>query len=152
MKGRKPTPTHLKLLAGNPGKRPINQSEPKPIGNLFDCPEWLTEDQKLGWAYAIAESPKGLLKRLDRSALTVWVVSEDLHRQATIAVAKFGLITKSPNEGIPMQNPYLAIINRQAGIMMKAAAELGFTPSSRSRVSIGESEESDNPFARFNSA
>ena len=30
MRGRKPTPTHLKLVRGNPGKRPLNASEPKP--------------------------------------------------------------------------------------------------------------------------
>lgn len=30
MRGRKPKPTHLKLLEGNPGHRPINGAEPKP--------------------------------------------------------------------------------------------------------------------------
>ena len=30
MKGRKPTPTYLKLLKGNPGKRSLNKHEPKP--------------------------------------------------------------------------------------------------------------------------
>ncbi len=79
----------------------------------------------------------------------MWVVAEDLHRQATIAVGKFGLITKSPQKGDPMQNPYLPIINRQATIMMKAAAELGFTPSSRSRVSLGDQSEKDNQFTQF---
>lgn len=151
MKGPKPKPTHLKLLAGNPGKRPINKTEPKPVGDLFDCPEWMTEDQSLAWSYAISESPKGLLKRLDRSALTVWVVSEDMHRQATIAVGKFGMLTKSSQKGEAIQNPYLPIINRQAAIMMKAAAELGFTPSSRSRISVDSSDPVDNKFSQFRS-
>lgn len=153
MKGRKPKPTHLKLIEGNAGKRALNKKEPFPQGNLHEAPEWFTEDQKTGWAYAIANSPCGLLKLLDRSALTVWVVAEDMHRQATVAVGKFGLITKSPSKGEPMQNPYLPIINRQAQIMMKAAAELGFTPSSRSRVEIsgGETEDpADRFFARSN--
>ena len=30
--GRKPKATHLKLLAGHPGHRPLNESEPKPEG------------------------------------------------------------------------------------------------------------------------
>ena len=30
MKGRKPKPTRLKVISGNPGKRPINDSEPDP--------------------------------------------------------------------------------------------------------------------------
>ena len=145
MRGAKPKPTHLKLLAGNPGKRPLNRNEPQPQGDLHDAPDWLTVDQKAGWTYAIANAPAGMLKRLDRSAMTAFVVAEDLHRQASMAVGKFGLITKSPTKGEPMQNPYLPIINRQAQIMLKAAAELGFTPSSRSRVSVDKRDQ-ENPF------
>ena len=29
-RGRKPTPTAIKVLEGNPGKRPLNDREPKP--------------------------------------------------------------------------------------------------------------------------
>ena len=28
--GRKPTPTNLKVLKGNPGRRPLNKDEPVP--------------------------------------------------------------------------------------------------------------------------
>lgn len=147
MRGAKPKPTHLKLLAGNPGNRPLNRNEPKPQGDLHDAPDWLTDEQKAGWTYAIENAPSGLMKRLDRSALTAFVVAEDMHRQASVAVGKFGLITKSPSKGEPMQNPYLPIINRQAQIMLKAAAELGFTPSSRSRVEVSGGPKSGNRFA-----
>lgn len=149
MRGRKPTPTHLKLVSGNPGKRALNKSEPKPKGRLSSAPDWMSDDQQAGWDYAITHSPVGLLRLLDRSALTAWVIAEDLHRQASIAVGKFGLITKSPTKGEPMQNPYLPIINRQAQIMMKAAAELGFTPSSRSRIALGEGNGEEDPGEGF---
>lgn len=148
MRGAKPKPTHLKLIEGNPGKRKLNRNEPKPQGDLCDAPDWLTDEQKAGWSYAISNAPAGLMKRLDRAALTAFVVAEDMHRQASVAVGKFGLITKSPSKGEPMQNPYLPIINRQAQIMLKAAAELGFTPSSRSRVEIVGGETED-PADRF---
>ena len=46
MPGRKRTPTHLKIVAGNPGRRPLNENEPRPSGNLDTAPEWLTEAQK----------------------------------------------------------------------------------------------------------
>lgn len=78
--------------------------------------------------------------------MTVWVVAEDIHRQAVQAVVKFGLITKTPTKGDPMQNPYLPIVNKQAQIMLKAAAELGFTPSSRSRVEVSGSATQGNKF------
>jgi hypothetical protein len=46
----------------------------------------------------------------------------------------------------PLQSPYLAILNKQAQIMLKAAAELGFSPSSRSRVQV-TADPKDGPFA-----
>ncbi len=146
MKGRKPKPTRLKQLAGNPGKRPLNDAEPIPEGDLNEPPIWLTESQKEGWRYAIEHAPKGLLKQLDRTVLTVWVIAEDLHRQAAEKVAKFGLLTQAPNSGMPMQSPFLPIINKQAAIMLKAAEQLGFTPASRSRISIPEAAGQSNPF------
>jgi phage terminase small subunit len=120
MNGRRPKPTHLRLLDGNAGHRPINEAEPVPEGDLNAAPEWMSEAQQKAWAYAIDNAPPGLLKDLDQSVLVVWVVAEDLHRQATIAVGKFGMITKSSGKGEPIQNPYLPIINRQAQIMLKA--------------------------------
>jgi phage terminase small subunit len=44
-------------------------------------------------------------------------------------------MVKSPT-GYPMQSPYLAIANRQAELMMRIASEFGFTPASRSRISV----------------
>lgn len=144
--GRRPKPTFLKVISGNPGKRPLNDSEPQPVGDLQDAPDWMTETQRAGWRYAIESAPSGLLKRLDRSALTVWVVAEDLHRDAAEKVAKYGAIIKAPNTGVPLQSPFVAVLNKQAQLMLKAAAELGFTPSSRSRVKTEKRPASTNPF------
>jgi phage terminase small subunit len=44
-------------------------------------------------------------------------------------------MVKSPG-GFPIQSPYLAIVNRQAEIMMRIASEFGFTPASRGRISV----------------
>ena len=147
-------PTFLKILEGNRGKRPLNLLEPKPVGNLKEPPEWFSESQKEGWNYAIENSPKGLLKRLDRSALVAWVVAEDLHRQATLKVVEKGLVVSSPDKGIPMQNPYLAIINRQAVIMLKAASDMGFTPTARVKIKVDpndiEKEEQDTIAKQYN--
>jgi P27 family predicted phage terminase small subunit len=148
MRGRKPAPTHLKRLMGNPGKRPLNEQEPVPEGELHAAPTWMSESQREGWAYAIVNSPHGLLKKLDRSVLAIWVIAEDLHREAAEKISQYGLLTKSPNAGLPLQSPYLPILNKQAQIMLKTAAELGFTPSSRSRVQI-EPNPISGPFDRF---
>jgi P27 family predicted phage terminase small subunit len=147
MRGRKPVPTALRKLHGNPRKVALPKFEPKPVGDLSEVPDWLTEDLRAGWAYALANSPPGLLKRIDRGALIAWVVAENLHREAAIAQTKVGLLMRiktratlnQDDPGVPAASPYINIINQQAKIMLKAASELGFTPVSRPRAYSGPS-------------
>lgn len=150
MRGRKPKPTALKVLEGKTGSV-MNNREPLPEKGLVSSPDWLTPNQKASWDYWIDNAPKNLLTSIDKNVLTVYVVAEDIHRQAVEAIREAGLIVPSPVKGEPMQNPWLAILNKQALILLKAGAELGFSPSSRSRVSIDPIDvESDNHFAQFN--
>lgn len=46
IRGRKPKPTALKVLEGNPGHRPLNKKEPLPKGRLPRCPDWLEDDAR----------------------------------------------------------------------------------------------------------
>jgi P27 family predicted phage terminase small subunit len=150
MRGRKPKPSYLRVLDGNAGHRPLNPDEPQPTGDLIEPPEWMTDSQKAGWRYAIRNAPGGLLRLLDQSILSAWVCAEDLHRTAAEKVARIGALVKVGEHGAWQQNPYLPIMNKQALIMMKAAAEMGFTPSSRTRVRV-ERDRGKNPFADLQS-
>jgi phage terminase small subunit len=152
MRGRKPVPTKLRELHGNPRKVALPKFEPKPSGDLSEAPGWLSEGQRANWDYAMTHSPPDLLKRIDRGALVVWVVAEDLHRQAAIAQSKIGLLTRittratlnQVDPGVLVASAYINIINQQAKIMLKAASELGFTPVSRPRVYGGPSVPGPN--------
>jgi phage terminase small subunit len=46
-RGKKPKPTNLKLLEGNPGKRPLNEREPKPKRIMPVCPGWIKKDAEM---------------------------------------------------------------------------------------------------------
>ena len=48
-RGRKPKPTAMKELEGNPGKHPLNTSEPKPNKKAPACPKWLEPEAKKEW-------------------------------------------------------------------------------------------------------
>ena len=48
-RGRKPKPTALKKLEGNPGKRPLNELEPLPQVTMLRCPNWLEPEAKKEW-------------------------------------------------------------------------------------------------------
>ena len=145
---RKPKPTLLKVVQGTARKCRMNPLEPTPSGQLSKAPEWLSESQKAGWDYAIYHAPAGLLTSLDRSALTIWVVAEDIYREACKKLQISGLTVVSPN-GIELQSPHLPIINRQAVLMLKASSELGFNPTSRSKITVPVQSNENDPWKRL---
>ena len=134
MRGRRPTPTRLKMLTGNPGKRPLNEDEPKPEAAIPDCPPELSPAARKEWDRLATElGSLRILTNLDRAALAAYCTAYALWAEATVQIEKYGAMIKSP-QGFPIQSPYLAIANRQAEIMMRIASEFGFTPASRSRI------------------
>jgi P27 family predicted phage terminase small subunit len=134
MRGRRPTPTRLKMLTGNPGKRPLNHDEPRPEANIPECPPELGPVARAEWDRLVGElAALRLLTNLDRAALAAYCGAYALWADATAQIEKYGAMIKSP-QGFPIQSPYLAIANRQAEIMMRIASEFGFTPASRSRI------------------
>jgi P27 family predicted phage terminase small subunit len=135
MRGRRPKPTRLKLLTGNPGKRPLNANEPKPQVAIPECPLELGPVARREWDRMAAElTSLRILTQLDRAALAAYCGAYAMWAEATASIQKFGTMVKSPT-GYPVQSPYVSIANRQAEIMMRIASEFGFTPASRSRIS-----------------
>jgi P27 family predicted phage terminase small subunit len=135
MRGRRPKPTRLKILTGNPGKRPMNANEPRPEPTVPDCPPELGPVARKEWDRLANElASLKILTVLDRAALAAYCNAYGLWAEATEAIQKYGTMVKSPT-GFPIQSPYVSIANRQAEIMIRIAAEFGFTPASRSRIS-----------------
>jgi P27 family predicted phage terminase small subunit len=135
MRGRKPVPTRLKLMAGNPGKRPINHDEPQPAAAFPTCPPELGPVARAEWERLVPELGElGLLTNLDRAALAAYCGAYALWAEATAAIQKYGTMVKAPS-GYPMQSPYIGLANRQAELMIRLSSEFGFTPASRSRIS-----------------
>ena len=151
MRGRKQKPSALKILQGTARACRLNENEPRPHGDLVEAPEHFTLEQRAIWDYAIANAPRGLLKRLDLSVLEVWAVACAAHREAVQKLARTGQVIKSPS-GYPIVNPFMSNMNRQAQIMLKAAEQLGFSPASRPRVHVDAEAEKTNPFESFGAA
>lgn len=63
MAGRKPKPTEVKKLEGNPGKRKLNTKEPIPAKGMPNCPEWLLPEAKE--EYSTSKKVKRLLDYTD---------------------------------------------------------------------------------------
>jgi P27 family predicted phage terminase small subunit len=143
MRGRKPKPTHIKAITGNPGKRKLNYDEPRPEPAVPSCPPELSPAAQREWERLVAELSKlNLLTNLDRAALAAYCAAYALWAEAVEAIQKFGAMVKSPT-GFPIQSPYISIANRQAEIMMRISSEFGFTPASRGRISAPKPGEPD---------
>jgi P27 family predicted phage terminase small subunit len=141
MRGRRPKPTRLKVLTGNPGKRPLNVNEPRPEAAVPECPVELGPVARREWdRLAVELSSLRILTNLDRAALAAYCGAYAMWAEATEAIQKFGTMVKSPS-GYPQQSPYVAVANRQAEIMMRIASEFGFTPASRSRIATPPNDE-----------
>jgi P27 family predicted phage terminase small subunit len=138
MRGDKPKPAALKILrmTAKKAEKLIGKVTPTP-GPLVEPPDWFTADQKTDWNYAIENAPRDVLRRIDKAVLAGFIVAQDTHRKAVVALQQSQLLVKTPKQALPMQNPYLPIVNRQMVLMMRAASELGFTPCARARIDAG---------------
>jgi P27 family predicted phage terminase small subunit len=137
MRGRKPTPTHLKLLRGNPGKRPLNPCEPRVAKKTPTCPAHLCPPAKAEWKRLAAQlAVLSVLTELDRAALAAYCQAYGRWVEAERKLHETPMLIKLPS-GFVQQNPWLTIANKQLELMHKFLTEFGLSPVSRSRVSIG---------------
>ena len=151
MRGRKPVPVELKIIRGSRKmSRQTTPHAPEPAGRPPEPPGWLTDAQRALWSAAIATAPAGVLTGLDQSVLAAWVVAIDTHRQAAEVIAREGLFVKSPS-GYEQQHPAVAVMNKQTTLLLRAAEQLGFSPSSRQRIRVApaEGEPVDERWNRF---
>lgn len=150
MRGRKPTPTVLKLREGNPGKRPLNDQEPQAPAEVPSCPEFLNDVAQEEWRrISIILDEMGLLSAADRAALAAYCTVYSRWVAAEKQVAKYGTIVKSPDKGFPMKSPYLTVADQAMESMRKFLVEFGLTPSSRSRIRVGGKTAAEDEFDVF---
>ena len=151
MRGRKPKPTHLRVIGGNAGKRPINEREPVPARALPTPPPELSDDAKVEWGRVSEELYRiGLLTGIDRGTLAAYCQAYGRWMQAERAIAEMakrdpltgGLMIKTTN-GNAIQNPLIGTANKAMSDMVRYAAEFGMTPSARSRIKAEAREEED---------
>ena len=141
--GRKPTPTALKLLRGNPGRRPLNEDEPKPAVRLPRSPDHLSDLAKKEWRRAGRFLLQlGLMSDIDVAAFAGYCAAYGRWAEAERSLKTSGIMLMSPN-GFQIQSPYLAVANKALEQMRSLLSEFGMSPASRSRVSGGTIREED---------
>lgn len=143
MPGPPPTPTILKMMKGNPGKRRLHPEpqptvsekcpEPPPFIDGFARDEW--------WEIAPQLHRLGLLTRIDVPALAAYCYAFGQWRQAAEALARMadrdetmhGLLIRT-SDGNARRNPLVKIAADAAEDMVRFAGEFGLTPIARQRL------------------
>jgi P27 family predicted phage terminase small subunit len=141
---RRPKPTHLKILEGNRGHRPINRREPHVTAALGDAPHWFNADMRATWDHAKEHCPANMLKETDRDALIAFCVHEFNFVSSVQAMAGQPLTVRQPS-GRLVENPLGPRIRAESQAMARAIDQLGFSPAARTRVHVDISEP-DNEF------
>jgi P27 family predicted phage terminase small subunit len=158
MRGRKPKPTRLKLIEGNPGKRRIASGEPQPsMAVPIRPPPFLQGYALEEWDRVVGELARmGVMTGIDTAVLAAYAqafgrwrfaeekMAEMAERDATGAGA---LIIRTAL-GNHIQNPMLSIARKALADMARYAAEFGMTPAARVRLA----NAGGNPLAEGSAA
>lgn len=133
-RGRKSKPTAVKVLEGNPGKRQLNELEPKPEKKAPKCPVWLDKEAKKEWRRISKQLEElGILTEVDMAAFAGYCEAYSRWKEAEEFISKHGTIVKTPS-GYWQQVPQVSIAQTYLKIMIKFCEQFGLTPSSRSRI------------------
>ncbi len=152
--GRRPKPTNLKVLEGNPGKRPLPEDEPQPDppANL-EPPEHLSDRAKDFWRqYAEPLAKLGLLTELDLASFELlcgcWAkakrAEDELERQGNVLAYE----TAAGNK-IIKNNPNLSAWNINVSLFNKLAQKFGLAAADRAGLKVPDSNTVEGPAAFF---
>jgi len=149
MRGRKPLNSKLKEASGafqhDPQRR--NSNEPEPPPGAPDKPDYLDKIASAKWDHVIRLFEQmGMLNQADGDLLETYCVTYSGYRQALASVNKTGqVLTRRDRDGnqVLTRNPFSVELHKYLDRMSKLLAEMGLTPSSRSRVMTTGSKEAD---------
>lgn len=135
MKGRKPKPTPLKVLAGERPDR-VNPAGPRPRAGRPTSPPHLDPAARAEWDQLVAILDEmGILSAALGPALTLYCLAFSRHALACKDLATSGLTIETDLGGVKA-NPAAAIAKGAEATMARMLAEFGLTPASRSRVAV----------------
>lgn len=135
----------MKILSGNPGKRPLNKSEPTPPvpNNIPYAPRHLNDEGKKEWRRIVGVLINlGLYTVVDHAALAMYCQAWGRWIELERELETEGVVLLS-DKGNYYQNPKLGAANRAWEQIRKILPEFGFTPSSRSRLVVGSGSGRD---------
>lgn len=147
MPGPPPTPSHLRLVKGNPSKRALNKAEPTPDKGVPNTPKHLSKIGKYWFKKLAADLDNiGVLTLLDAKALELLVEVYAEYREHCKTLDSEGYTyttTSMAGDTLLKAHPAAAMKSDAWKRLRAMMAEFGMTPASRSKVAAGGEKEKD---------
>ena len=141
--------TVIKLITGNPGRRPLNKQEAQPSVAVPGPPELLKDEALHEWKRITPLLQEvGLIAKLDRALIAAYCKAWARWVECERMLETTGLIVKSPN-GYPMYSPYLAAANKALDQLRMMSEQIGLSASGRSRIKAGQPPSAVDPAEAF---
>ena len=168
MAGRKATPTALKLVTGNPGKRALNKKEPKLAPGIPRMPAHLSPRAKAAWkkltkllkdmgvltladglalerlcdVYAEILELRDEIKKNGRTYQSIKIIGENVDDETQEFTQVEQMLMKA--------NPAVQMLADADRRFKGYLVEFGLTPSSRSKISVNEKKSDNDPLEKYN--
>lgn len=148
-RGPAPTPAKLKLLRGNPGRRPVAVG-PEPAEGLPVVRDGMSDEARVVWDRMIADfGATGVLTGVDADVLRVYCEAVVRYERAAQLLEQSGPLVKGARSGELVKNPLHQVVRDNADLVRMFARELGFTPSARSALSDVKSKTDEDPLSAW---
>ena len=137
-RGPKPKPTALRILEGNPGRRPLNTNEPQPPGGMPDPPEHI-QGRALDMWHTLAPqlAACGMVTAVDAHALELLVDCYAKYCEMTAEASRTGPVLMDPDNPLKFKiSPYWSQAQVLAQRLYVLLREFGMTPSARSTMHV----------------
>ncbi len=134
----RPKPTKLKILEGNPGKRPLPTDEPQPQG-VPECPASLDAVARAEWHRIAPELIRlGLLTAVDQETFACYCEAVSMLKAARREMKRRGVLS-----------PARLVADAMLRQVRALGTEFGLTPSARSRMHVPGAQAEVDEFERF---
>ncbi len=146
-----PKPEWMKVLEGNPGKRPLKKtaSKVKRREREFASPQWLDQEAKAHWnGVAPALRAAGLLTDLDLGLFAIYCQTYSDWVRVAKLLKDAGTVYVTP-AGQARPRPEVVIAQQYLGAILEFSKDFGMTPASRARLSLPLSPEGKSDFDRW---
>lgn len=135
-------PNKLKLVEGNPGKRPIKKQPKLEIKNL-KCPIWLNKEAKKEWKRVFTLLEKlGLISDIDMTIFAMYCQNYARWKQAEMELNEEKLKVMGRTGYIV--NPLVKISQTYQTRLKISIEKLGLSPSDRANLDIAMNDNNED--------